>query len=119
MCAFDALYADLVVWTQTEIVVECIYRDHQFFEDCIENARNVFMYEILLEIVGNGIPGCLLLSGMGLYQYLLQLTLQIVKMTIMMMVEDVGATASFKNMILCSFLSIQKPVSLHSGSGTG
>ena len=48
----DALYADFVVWTQTETAVECIYRDNQLFEDCIENTRHFFMYGILPEIIG-------------------------------------------------------------------
>lgn len=43
----NALYAEFVVWT--EIVVEHIYRDDQFFQD---NARHFFMNGILLEIVG-------------------------------------------------------------------
>ena len=49
---YDALYADFVVWTQTETVVERIYRDDQFFEDCLDNARHFFIYGILPEIIG-------------------------------------------------------------------
>ena len=48
----DALYADFIVWTQSEIAVERIYRDDQFFENCIENARHFFTYGILPEIIG-------------------------------------------------------------------
>ena len=48
----DALYANFIVNTQTEIVVECIYKDEQFLEDCIENARHFFTYGILPEIIG-------------------------------------------------------------------
>ena len=48
----DALYADFVAWSQAEVAIDRIYRDDQFFEDCLEKARNFFVYGILPEIVG-------------------------------------------------------------------
>ena len=46
------VYADYVAWSQAEVAIDRIYRDDQFFEDCLEKARNFFVYRILPEIVG-------------------------------------------------------------------
>ena len=53
MHACNLEYSDFIVWSESDgTLIDCVYRDTEFFDNIIDDLQHLFVYGVLPEIVG-------------------------------------------------------------------